>query len=35
MSETVKNVAAIAEFERPQMQQKRVGAELVSTREAQ
>lgn len=35
MSETVKNVAAIAEFERPQMQQKRVGAELVSIREAQ
>lgn len=34
MSETVKNVAAIAEFERPQMQQKRVGAELVSIREA-
>ncbi len=35
MSETVKNAAAIAEFERPQMQQKRVGAELVSSREAQ
>lgn len=34
MSETVKNAAAIAEFERPQMQQKRVGAELVSSREA-
>lgn len=35
MTEIMKNTAAIAEFEQPQMQQKRVGAELVSSREAQ
>lgn len=35
MSEAMKNAAAIAEFETPKMQQKRVGAELVSSREAQ
>lgn len=35
MSETMKNAAAIAEFEHPQTPQRRVGAELVSSREAQ
>ena len=35
MTEIMKNTAAIAEFEQPQMQKKRVGAELVSSREAQ
>lgn len=35
MSEAMKNAAAIAEFEHPQVQQKRVGAELVASREAQ
>lgn len=35
MTEIMKNTAAIAEFEQPQMQQKRVGAELVSSREDQ
>lgn len=35
MSEAMKNAAAIAEFERPQLKQNRIGAELVASREAQ
>ena len=35
MSEAMKNTAAIAEFEHPQVQQKHIGAELVASREAQ
>lgn len=35
MSEAMKNAAAIAEFEHPQLKQNRIGAELVASREAQ